>query len=49
VRDRVVGQLTQVVARLQDDWLDALLPTEFDQREPLGLAATGRRVDQQDR
>jgi hypothetical protein len=46
VRDRVVGQLTQVVARLQHDWLDAFLPTEFDQRKPLGFAATGPRVDQ---
>ena len=43
-RDGVLGQLAQVVTWVQDDGLDAALPTQVDQPEPLSLAPTGLEV-----
>ena len=48
-RDRVLGQLAQVVTWMQDDRLDAVLSTQVDQPEALGLASTGFEVHEQDR
>ena len=47
-RHRILGQLTQVVARIQNDWFNASLPTQIGEPKPLGLAATGPEVHQED-
>ena len=48
-RDGGLGELEQVIAGLQDDRLDAPLPSMGSEIKALGLATTGLQVDDQHR